>query len=214
MGLLLIYICTIYVFYYLLRTVMTASSNPKRNQILLTGKELFWKFGFRRVTIEEICKEAGVSKMTFYKFVPNKMELAKTMLDNLFEESLTKIRKLQEEHESPDKTLRKILLLKAEGSREISEEFIKDLYANPEGELKSFMEEKTGIWFAEIIKVYEKGKEDGWVRKDLNVPFLMLFTQKILDIITEDEMLHYFDSSQALIMEITNLLVYGISTHE
>ena len=133
---------------------------------------------------------------------------------DLFEESLTKIRKLQEEHESPDKTLRKILLLKAEGSREISEEFIKDLYANPGGELKSFMEEKTGIWFAEIIKVYEKGKVDGWVRKDLNVPFLMLFTQKILDIMTKDEMLHYFDSSQELIMEITNLLVYGISTHE
>ena len=193
---------------------MKAESNPKRAQILQTGKDLFWKFGFKRVTIEEICKEAGVSKMTFYKFFPNKMELAKTMLDILFEESLTKIRKLQEEHDSPDKTLRKILLLKAEGSREISEEFIKDLYANPEGELKSFMEEKTGIWFAEIIKVYEKGKEDGWVRKDLNVPFLMLFTQKILDIITKDEMLHYFDSSQELIMEITNLLVYGISTHE
>ncbi len=43
---------------------MSVKSNPKRELILSTGKDLFWKFGFRRVTIEEICKEAGISKMT------------------------------------------------------------------------------------------------------------------------------------------------------
>jgi len=51
---------------------MKTTSNPKREQILTTGKELFWKFGFKRVTIEEICKEAGVSKMTYYKFFTTK----------------------------------------------------------------------------------------------------------------------------------------------
>ena len=67
---------------------MDTSSNPKKNQILHTSKELFWKFGFKRVTIEEICKEAGVSKMTFYKFFPNKLELAKTILDKIFDENI------------------------------------------------------------------------------------------------------------------------------
>ena len=53
---------------------MSNMSNPKREQILKTGKELFWKFGFKRVTIEEICKEAGISKMTYYKYFTNKMD--------------------------------------------------------------------------------------------------------------------------------------------
>ena len=71
---------------------MNSASNPKRIQILSTGKELFWKFGFKRVTIEEISKEAGVSKMTFYKYFPNKIELAKNILDDIFDDSLVKIK--------------------------------------------------------------------------------------------------------------------------
>jgi len=193
---------------------METTSNPKRSQIIATGKELFWKFGFKRVTIEEIAREAGVSKMTFYKYFPNKMELAIVVLDEVFETSMENVRKLHDEHISPAETLKKILHLKSEGTRNISEEFIKDLYSYPEGELKAYMETKMQIMFAEIIKVYEKGKEDGWIRKDLNIPFLMLFNRKIIDLFTDDEMLHYFDSSQDLVMEITNLIVYGISPHE
>ena len=193
---------------------MSPKSNPKRIQILLTAKELFYKFGFKRVTIEEISKEAGVSKMTFYKFFPNKIELAKTVLNNVFEDALSKIRRLHEEHESPDKTLKKILQLKAEGTKDISEEFIKDLYAQPEGELKSYMEEKTRWIYTEIMNVYEKGKEDGWVRKDLNIPFFMAFSRSVIDSFSKDEVLHHFDSLQEMIMEITNIFIYGISPHE
>ena len=193
---------------------METTSNPKRIQILATGKELFWKFGFKRVTIEEICKAAGVSKMTFYKFYPNKIDLAKTILDGVFDESILKIRKISDEHESTDKTLRKIMQLKSEGSKDISEEFIKDLYANPDAGLKSYMEEKMNSMFAEITEVYEKGKEDGWIRKDLNIPFFMTFTRKIIPIYSDDEILHFFESSQELIMEVTNLFVYGVSPHK
>ena len=193
---------------------MTDTSNPKREQILKAGKDLFWKFGFRRVTIEEICKEAGVSKMTYYKHFPNKTELATTIYDQVFDESISKVRKLHDEHESPEKTLRKIIQLKSEGIRGISEEFIKDLYASPKVNLKSYIEEKTGAVMAEMIKVYEFGQEDGWVRKDLNIPFFMLYIQKTFGIFSEDEMLHFFDSPEEMIMELTNLFVYGISPHK
>ena len=51
------------------------TTNPKYLDIFKTAKDLFWKYGIKRVSIEEICKEAKVSKMTFYKFFPNKIEL-------------------------------------------------------------------------------------------------------------------------------------------
>jgi AcrR family transcriptional regulator len=193
---------------------MNTTSNPKKIQLLSTGKELFWKFGFKRVTIEEICKEAGVSKMTFYKFFPNKIELAITILDTIFDESLLKIRKLSDEHESPEKTFRKILQLKSEGTRGIGEEFIKDLYTNPEIGLKTYMEEKTNMMFTEIINVYEKGKVDGWIRQDLNIPFFFSYIRKSMELITNDEFLTFFDTPQELIMELTKLFLYGITPHE
>lgn len=193
---------------------MKTVSNPKRTQILSTGKELFWKFGFKRVTIEEICREAAVSKMTFYKFFENKQELAVHIMDEVFDESLLKIRKIDEEHESAETTFKKFLQLKSEGSRDISEEFIKDLYTNPDPGLKTYMEKKTKFMLEEIQKVYENGKETGWVRKDLNIPFLILFSQKLVSLTNDKEMMHFFDSSQDLIMEVTNLIIYGISPHD
>ena len=193
---------------------MTHSSNPKRKQILATGKELFWKFGFKRVSIEEICKASGVSKMTFYKFFPNKLEMAKTLLDEVFDESFQKVKRISAVPESTEKTLRKIMHLIADSSRDISEEFIKDLYASPDAEMRSYMEAKINSMFAEITRIYEQGKEDGWIRKDLNIPFFMTFTRKLIPIYSDDEILHFFESSQEMIMEITNLFVYGVSPHK
>ncbi|UCD39298.1 MAG: helix-turn-helix transcriptional regulator, partial [Fidelibacterota bacterium] len=51
-----------------------------------TAEHLFSRFGARRVTVEEICREANVSKMTFYKYFPNKVELVRTIRDNWEEE--------------------------------------------------------------------------------------------------------------------------------
>ncbi len=57
--------------------------NPKYNQIIETASELFVRFGIKRVTVEEICKTSGVSKMTFYKFFRNKNEVVEKILDEM-----------------------------------------------------------------------------------------------------------------------------------
>ena len=57
---------------------MTAQPDSSKSlDILNTARQLFWKHGIRRVSVEEVCREAGVSKMTFYRSFPNKIELAK-----------------------------------------------------------------------------------------------------------------------------------------
>ena len=53
----------------------------KEQDILIAGKKLFFKYGLKKVTIEEICAEANVSKMTFYKYFPNKTALVKKVFD-------------------------------------------------------------------------------------------------------------------------------------
>jgi AcrR family transcriptional regulator len=55
------------------------TTNNIYNNIVSAWKELLRKHGFRCVTIEEICTKAYVSKMTCYKFLPSKIELAKTV---------------------------------------------------------------------------------------------------------------------------------------
>jgi AcrR family transcriptional regulator len=193
---------------------MSAASNPKYQQILQTGRDLFWKFGFRRVSIEEVCREAGVSKMTFYKYFPNKVELAMKIMDGIFEEGMSKIQSLREKHTDPETTLKKLIQMKFEGSQGISEEFIKDLYAQPDSELAVYMQSKTSEYFARVIEVYEQGKQDGWVRKDLNIPFLLQYTRKVIEMMSEEDMSLSFPTPQDMIMEVTRLLIYGIAPRQ
>lgn len=193
---------------------MSSSSNIKKKQILKTAKELFWKFGFRRVTIEEISREAGVSKMTFYKHYSNKLELATTMLDDLFKESMNKIHQISINDDKPPQKLKSILQLKSDGIEGLSEEFLKDLYSNPDSELKSYMEQKTSELINEMISFFEKGKQDGWIRKDLNVPFLFNFVMASMDSLTNDKVLKQFSSTEDMIIELTTLFVYGMSPHD
>ena len=43
----------------------------KEGDILRTAEDLFMQFGYDRVSVEEICREAKVSKVTFYKLLCN-----------------------------------------------------------------------------------------------------------------------------------------------
>jgi AcrR family transcriptional regulator len=71
--------------------------NQKLQQIYSTAKSMFIRYGFKRVSIEEICREASVSKMTFYKFFSNKFDLLKFILEKMTADSLAAYREILEQ---------------------------------------------------------------------------------------------------------------------
>ena len=188
--------------------------NKKRSAILDKSKELFWKYGFRRVTIEEICREAKTSKMTFYRFFPNKLELARAVFDKVADEGLCDFRKIIQESTPPSEKIKKLLQIKLEGTNDISREFINDFYNNPELGLTNYIEKRTSVMWTEIIKLLKEGQVEGWIRKEINVEFLFIFLQKTNSILTDSELLKLYKSPQDLIMEIANMFIYGISPVE
>jgi AcrR family transcriptional regulator len=186
----------------------------KYQDILKTAHNLFWKYGYRRVSIEEICREAKASKMTFYRFFPNKLELAKAVFDSVIDESLLKFRKIIKEDSVPSEKMKKMLLMKFEETENISKEFLQDFYNNPELGLNTYIEEKSAAIWTEIISDFKRAQNDGWIRKDFKVEFLFYFVQKTTDIITDENLLKLYNSPQEVIMELTNLLVHGMTPYE
>jgi AcrR family transcriptional regulator len=71
---------------------MKTVNNKKVKSIMETARDLFWKHGLKRVSIEEICQKSGVSKMTFYRHFDNKTELAKAVFDNVINDSIQKFK--------------------------------------------------------------------------------------------------------------------------
>ena len=184
-------------------------NNKKRQVILSTAKELFWKYGFKRVSIEEICKAANVSKMTFYKFFPNKLELAKTVFDGVIDKGLEDFKSFMAEEITPSERIKKMLLMKQKGTNDISREFLQDFYNNPELGLKTYIEEKTKSAWDEILNGYKIAQEDGWFRKDIKPELLFSLSQKLSEILIDENLLKLYRNPQELIMEIVKLLSYG-----
>ncbi|HKK81807.1 MAG TPA: TetR/AcrR family transcriptional regulator, partial [Prolixibacteraceae bacterium] len=107
-----------------------SKNNKKYNDIIEAAQKLFWKFGFKKVTIEEICREGNVSKMTFYKYFDNKVDVAKRVLDKVIGSASGQFKKLKNEAESAPELMEGMLKMKKEGVHDISKEFLADFYTD------------------------------------------------------------------------------------
>ena len=52
----------------------------QQEQIVKTAGEMFFRLGIRSVSIDDICRELGISKKTFYVYFPSKDELVAQLL--------------------------------------------------------------------------------------------------------------------------------------
>ncbi len=210
----MLYICTYIVSYYIFRIIMNTAYNPKKQKILQTGKELFWKFGFKRVTIEELCKEAGISKMTYYKYFTNKMDLVKTIMDKILQDSLEKYKQiLASDIPYPEKVLG-MVKLKRDQIETMSSEFFRDYVQSGDPELLEYLEKVSGESMQIFVDDFHKAQQNGDIRKELKVEFIMVVMNRLIDMAHEDELLDMYNNPQDLVMEITNFLFYGILNRE
>lgn len=57
------------------------------NRIINTARDLYFRYGIRSVTLDDIAKELGISKKTIYQFFKDKDELVNCVVDlSVFEE--------------------------------------------------------------------------------------------------------------------------------
>src|SRR5690625_3300069 len=81
----------------------------KQTDLFEAAKKLFYRFGVKKVTVTEICEEAGASKMTFYKYFPNKTELAKRVIDDFYAGALEQYETMMQSDLPVEEKFRKTL---------------------------------------------------------------------------------------------------------
>ncbi len=185
--------------------------SPKYGALIKTARDLFWKHGFKRVSVQEICMKAGVSKMTFYKFFSNKTELAKQVFSDEVDDGILKFNMLIDEDISVQEKIEKLILLKAEGTNNISKEFMQDFYLGSEPELKAFVEAKTRKAWTGVLDSWKKAQQAGIFRDDLKPEFLVQVSFGLVELMKDEKLAGLFSSPQELILEFTKFIAYGIT---
>ncbi len=183
----------------------------KQNDIFEAGKRLFYKYGIKKVTIEEICEEANASKMTFYKYFPNKVELAKTVIDDFYSSALEGYENMMQSDIPVEEKVRKTFQLKLENASKLDIEFVADLYKYPDKTIQEHLEawrqknlNTTEKWFIEM-------QQNGQIMKELTFPAFLLYANAIQDFAFNDETMKLFGTMRELARIITRLFMHGIA---
>ncbi len=186
----------------------------KTDQILQAAKKLFWKHGIRKISVDEICREAGVSRMTFYRLFKNKIELVKVVINGIFEKTEKDYKAIMAREIPFAEKVKDQVRLKYEGTNELSEEFIADIYSGWNPELQKFFQKVSSRMVLLVRADYEKEIEKGWIRKDVNIDFIFYMSQKMAELTTDPVLMHLYSSPRELIMEFMNMMFYGIIPRE
>lgn len=189
-------------------------TNKKCQAILVAAKTLFWKHGVKRVSVQEICKEAGASKMTFYRFFDNKLDLAKTLLDQVSDEGMAEYDAIMNSEIPFVEKVQQTLLLKHKNSQSISQELIMDLYKNQELGLIQYLEQQGEKMMERVLDDYEKAQKEGHIRAGIKREFIKYQLLKMREMIVDPQLADLYENPHDLIMELTNFLFYGLLSRQ
>ena len=178
--------------------------SKKMEQIIKTAKKLFMRHGIKRVTIEEICKKAGASKMTFYKYFPNKIELVKHIWRNMQDEGFNKLDEIDAMDIPLPEKIQLMFNWKQEFVSNISDIFIEEIlpihmeHIDMEGYRKRFMQ------------FVENAQKRGEVRREIRPEFFVAVLDKLQELAFDEELVKKYPSFIEFNREIKDFLWFGI----
>jgi AcrR family transcriptional regulator len=73
-------------------SILKSMENEKYLRIIEAAKTVFLRYGFRRVTMQDVAAEAGISRPALYLIFANKEEIFKAAVEQISGESLIAIR--------------------------------------------------------------------------------------------------------------------------
>jgi AcrR family transcriptional regulator len=182
----------------------------KFEAIVAAARSLFWKHGIRRVTIEEICQDAGVSKMTCYKYFSNKTAIAKYLIEDMFESGVKAYKEIYNSNIPYEEKVKKLVDLKMSNTHEMSQELLDDVYKYQDEELSETIEnikkKMIGIYLDDISQAQKMGE----IRNDVKPEFMLYFLNNLTEMLTDQRVVGIYQNPEQMIVEVMNFFFYGI----
>lgn len=195
--------------YICIKNVTIEMSDPtKKEQIDLTAKTLFWKHGFRRVSVAEICEKADVSRKTYYTYYENKNKLVLSLLETLFSGARNDVKTIFESEAPFSDKIKQIMDFKFKMSETWSKEFLADILQNPE--IHDYYLEWAKASMNMTRDFFMESQKKGEVNPDLNIDYVMLMLQKYMEWLDDPNFLNFFASVEEITKQMTYLFVFGI----
>lgn len=169
-----------------------------KTKIVQKTTELFLNLGFKSVTMDDIAAKLAISKKTIYAHFCNKNELVEATAFYIFKQISTLITKIEAESLNPIEETFKI--------KEVVSHYLKGEKTSPEYQLKKYYPSiyaKLDLKKRDIINTcfkdnLQRGIEDGFFRKDIDVNLISKFYYLAITAIKNDELFFEDNMNEAM----------------
>ncbi len=135
-----------------------------RDEILDATDRLLARFGYKKMTIDDLAQEVGIGKGTIYLHFSSKEEIALSHIDRIIERMKVRLKEISSADVSPDERLREMLLTRVLFRFDSVQHYtrsLNDLLADLRPRLlarrKQYFEDEAQI-FAEVLQECDKIK--------------------------------------------------------
>lgn len=151
-----------------LRLLIVGENNNKHRELLATALALFKRVGIKSVSMDDIAREAGISKKTLYQMVSTKEELIEQVMQNDFECDMQLFRQNNEQaRDAIDEFLRNSRHFIRE-MRSISPATMRDLQKYYPALWKGMVQAHHAEFGRNLAENIERGMDEGLYRANLD----------------------------------------------
>jgi AcrR family transcriptional regulator len=185
------------------------TENKKYRKLIDTGKELFFRHGIKRVTIEEICEKSDVSKMTFYKHFSNKRDMVIKILDELIDEGYNKYNAIFEKEIPFIEKIKTVIEFKLEAASEYSQAFIEEA-GKSDSYIYKYLISKTADRTKSIEEMYNIGIKEKSINPQYSREFFIYMMYKTGDLYSDESIIKLYPDKELRLSVILNFFFFGI----
>lgn len=181
--------------------------------IINRSEQLFLKLGMRSVSMDDICRELGISKKTLYQHFENKDSLVEAVISNHVCRERAEIESICQRAENSLDEIRNIGAFITATIEDVSPSALYDLQKYHRKSWEMLMQKQDEHVMNCITKNIERGIAEGLYRQDLNPEITAKIYAKATNMIVEEiSNPHSPFSRQQLIRELHNYHVHAIAT--
>lgn len=181
----------------------------KRALLFSAAETMLRRYGIKRISVEEICKEARVSKMTFYKYFRSKEDLVLQILNSWLEPAYREMQAIVASERSFPEKIQLLVAQKQRSLSQLSEAFLAD-YLRNEGAIKAFIEQ----WSERAAQAFSAFLEQAQARGELEViikpNLFMVYLDKIWELARDQSLAAQYSSYNEYIEALNRIFFYGV----
>jgi AcrR family transcriptional regulator len=159
-----------------------------RRRILKEVRGLFFRYGFSRVTMDEVADSLGMSKKTLYRHFPGKEELLEAATTDHLEECDAELKGICERKDlSPLERLKLTMSFCNTIFNAMSEALVHDLRRNAPEIWKRVEERRQRNIATDFGALIKEGRQKGQFRKDVDESlFILIYSHVVRDILNPE----------------------------